>query len=130
MKYRQVITTIMILAAMFMVGAVILGQAANSTPKFSAADKETITDFYKHLDGTLAPGSLDRKGFPPDVDRELVGGGKLPAQLEKRLEALPRELEKKLAEPSGGYQLYRLGNHVLILRKSDLRIADILKNVG
>ena len=60
----------------------------------------------------------------------LKPGGKVPLQLDKELEWLPSELEKKLSQPPGGYLHYKLGRHVLIVRKSDLWIADIIKDAG
>jgi len=37
-------------------------------PVFSVKDHKLIEDYYNHLVGTLAPGSLDRSGFPPGIE--------------------------------------------------------------
>ena len=132
MRAKLVAKILLLIVTLLCAGIVVLAQGSDKlkTPKFSNADRETINAYYKHLLGNLAPGSLDRKGFPPDVERALVAGGKLPEQLEKNLENLPADLVKKVSMPPGGYLLYKLEHHVLILRASDKEIADIIKDAG
>ena len=99
-------------------------------PVFSAKDRELIEAYYNHLLGTLAPGSLDRTPFPLGVEKALVAGSHVPMQLEKDLQLLPAKLESQLSQITGDYARYTLGRHVVLVRKSDLTIADILKNVA
>jgi hypothetical protein len=99
-------------------------------PVFTAKDRELLEAYYEHLLGTLAPGSLDRSGFSPPVEKSLVAGSHVPIQLEKDLQQLPSKLEAELSPLTGDYGRYKLGNHVLLIKKGDLTIADILKNVG
>src|SRR5207244_4861281 len=51
-------------------------------PVFSVKDHKLIEDYYNHLVGTLAPGSLDRSGFPFGIEESLVTGSNVPMQLE------------------------------------------------
>ena len=99
-------------------------------PVFSAKDRDLIADYYKHLYGTLAPGSLDRSGFSLGVEKALVAGSHVPMQLEKDLEPLPTKLESELNLTTAGYRPYKLGPHVILVRTADLAIADIIKNAG
>ena len=99
-------------------------------PVFSAKDHELISAYYEHLTGTQAPGSIDRTPFSPAVEKSLVVGSRVPPQLEKELEPLPDKLEAQLSQLAGDYRRFQLHHHVLIVRKSDLAIADILKDVG
>jgi hypothetical protein len=99
-------------------------------PKFTAKDRELIEDYYKHIIGTLAPGSLDRSSFPPEVERTLVVGGHVPMSLENELERLPDKLESQLSQVARSNGCYRLGRHVILVRKDDGVIIDILKNVA
>jgi hypothetical protein len=99
-------------------------------PAFSAKDRELITDYYNHLIGTLAPGSLDRSAYPLAVEKALVISSHVPMQLEKELEALPPKLELQLSQITGDYGRYKLGRHVVLIKKADLTIADIIKNVA
>ena|SRR5438045_7955109 len=128
MKPNRIIKIVLLLVSLFIAGLLVLG--ADKLPKFTATDRKTVDAYYTRELGDLAPGSLDRKGFPPQIESALKAGSKLPEQLEKQLEMLPRELETKLSMPPGGYQLYKLGHHVLILHRSDLQIADIIKDAG
>jgi len=105
-------------------------QSADKPVKFTAEDRKAIESYYTHLIGETAPGSLDRKSYSLEIEKVLTPGGKVPLQLEKELQWLPPELEKKLSQPPGGYLHYKLGRHVLVVRRSDLLIADIIKDVG
>jgi hypothetical protein len=98
--------------------------------EFSAEDRVLINAYYKTRLSQLAPGSLDRKGFSPEIEKALRSGNKLPLQLEKQLVRLPRELESKLSLAAPGYEHYQLGHHVLLIQRSDLMIADIVRDAG
>ena len=99
-------------------------------PVFSAKDRQVIEAYYDHLVGALAPGSLDRSEFPLGIEESLVAGSHVPMQLEKDLKPLPRKVELQLTQITADYRRYTLGRHVVLVRKSDLAIADILKNVA
>ena len=99
-------------------------------PVFSAKDHKLVEDYYNHILGTLAPGSLDRSGFPLGIEESLVTGSSVPMQLEKDLKPLPAKLESQLSAVTGDYARYTLGQHVVLVRKNDLKIADIIKNVA
>jgi hypothetical protein len=104
--------------------------AQESKPVFSAKDRQLIEDYYNHLIGTLAPGSLDRSPFPLGIEKSLVAGSHVPMQLEKDLQPLPAKLESQLTLITGDYGRYKLGRHVVLVKKADLSITDILKNVA
>jgi hypothetical protein len=99
-------------------------------PVFSVKDHKLVEDYYNHLVGTLAPGSLDRSGFSRGIEESLAVGSHIPMQLEKDLKPLPAKLESQLSAVTGDYARYTLGQHVVLVRKNDLRIADIIKNVA
>jgi len=103
---------------------------ATNMPVFSPKDRQIIRSYYDQLLGTLAPGSLDRSPFPLAVEEALVPGSKVPMQYEKDLQPLPRKIELQLSQITGDYKRFTLGRHVVLIRKSDLAIADIIKNVG
>jgi hypothetical protein len=117
-----------ITAALILMESIALAQ--ESKPVFTPKDRELIQAFYNHLIGTLAPGSVDRTPFPLGVEKTLVAGSHVPMQLEKDLLPLPAKLESQLSAITGDYARYKLGRHVVLVRKADLAIADILKNVA
>ena len=100
------------------------------TPTFTAKDHELISAYYEHLTGTQAPGSIDRTPFPPGVEKSLVAGSHVPGQFERELQPLPEKLESQLSMLTGDYRRFILRHHVLIVKKSDLTIADVMKDVG
>ena len=71
----------------------------------------------------------DERGYV-GVEKALVVGSHVPMQLEKDLEPLPAKLESQLTQITGDYGRYTLGQHVVLIKKTDLAIADILKNVA
>jgi hypothetical protein len=97
---------------------------------FSAKDRQIIEGYYSHLLGTLAPGSVDRSPFPLGIEETLTPNSHVPMQLERDLQPLPRKLESQLSQITGDYGRYTLGRHVVLVRKSDLAIGDIIKNVA
>jgi len=122
-KIALLVIAIVLLLASFSV-------AQESTPAFSVKDRNLIDTYYNQLIGTLAPGSLDRTAFPLGVEKALVVGSHVPMQLEKVLEPLPAKLESQLILLTGDYGRYTLGRHVVLVKKADLTIADIMKNVA
>ena len=104
--------------------------AQETKPAFSVKDRELIDSYYTRLIGNLAPGSLDRSGFPLGIEKALAAGSHVPMQLEKDLEPLPAKLESQLSQVAAEYGRYKLGRHILLVRNGDLFIADILKNVA
>src|SRR5436190_4159547 len=88
---------------------------------FSVKDHKLIEDYYNHLAGTLAPGSLDRSGFLLGIEESLVVASHVPMQLEKDLKPLPAKLESQLSLITGDYARYTLGRHVVLVHKTDLR---------
>ena len=121
------------LALLFLILFLLLaGFTAGQEPKptFTAKDKTLIQTYYDHLIGTLAPGSLDRTPFALGVEKALVVGSHVPMQLEKDLAPLPAKLESQLTPLTGDYARYTLGRHVVLVKKGDLEIADILKDVA
>jgi hypothetical protein len=97
---------------------------------FTPKDCELIIMYFEHFKGTLAPGSLDRSTFSVAIEKFLVSGSRVPMQLEKSLEPLPGKLESTLSLITGDYARYKLGQHILMVKKADLTISDILKNVA
>ncbi len=105
-------------------------QGGEKPLSFLPLDRELIETYYRDLRGSLAPGSIDRSTFGLGVERTLVPGSHVPIQLQKELAPLPKKLESQLSMTSGDYARYRLGHHVVLVKKSDFTIADIMKNVA
>jgi len=104
--------------------------SAEKLSVFSAKDRQIIEEYYSRMLGTLAPGSVDRSPFPLGIEGTLTPNSHVPMQLEKDLQPLPRKLESQLSQITGDYGRYTLGRHVVLVRKSDLAIGDIIKNVA
>jgi len=121
-------TALFIAAILLLITSPAFAQETNTV--FTPKDRELIGAYYNHLIGTLAPGSLDRTPFEPGIEKALVRGSHVPMQLEKDLEPLPAKLESQLSQITGDYGRYTLGRHVVLVKKTDLTIADILKNVA
>ena len=103
---------------------------APKLPVFNTQDRQLIEAYYNALIGDLAPGSIDRSGFAPAVEKSLAAGSHVPMQFEKDLQPLPRKLELQLTQLTGDYGRYTLGRHVVLVHKGDLAIGDIIKNIA
>ena len=101
----------------------------DKAPTFDAKDRELISTYYKHVTATEAPASIDRSGFSLEIEKSLVAGSHVPMQLEKELQPLPGKLESQLSLITGDYRRYRLRHHILLVRKADSTIVDIIKDV-
>jgi hypothetical protein len=111
-------------------GPTLVVGAQEKKPAFTDTERSTINQFYKHFISTMAPASLDRSPFSPEIDRSLAARARVPMALEKKLELLPQELQSKLSLLTGNYKYYKLGWHVLIVNQSDMTIVDIVRNAG
>jgi hypothetical protein len=127
-KIVLILTAILIFA--FSISLAWSAPQNSPTRVFTHAERDAIQAYYLHLMGTLAPGSINRTPFSPDVEKALTVGSHVPMQLEKSLMPLPSDLEAKLVPLTGEYGRYRLGNHVVLVRMADLTIVDIIKNAG
>jgi hypothetical protein len=119
---------LLITAGLILLASILAAQ--ESKPVFTPKDRELIEAYYNHLRGILAPGSLDRSPFAPGIEQALLPGSHVPMQLAKDLQLLPGSVESQLSAITGDYGRYKLGRHVVLMRKADLAIADILKNVA
>jgi hypothetical protein len=99
-------------------------------PVFTPKDHEVIAAYYRDVLGELAPGTIDRSSFPLGIEEALVTGSHVPIQLVKELKPLPEKVESKLTTSGGEFKAYTLGRHVLLVRKLDFAIADIIRNVA
>jgi hypothetical protein len=133
----------MLVGTSLLLVATLLGQTANhkvAPPQINldkkrpivltTQDRQTINSYYEHVIGSLAPGSINRTPFSLEVEKALVKGSKVPMNLEQQLEPLPPDLESQLSLLTGDHKRYKLGWHVLVVRLSDLTIADVLKDAG
>jgi hypothetical protein len=124
---------ILILVALLF-GVITLGWSAPQTteprPVFTDKDHKLIDEYYLRLAGSLAPGSIDRSDFSRSIEQSLATGSHVPMQLEKDLKPLPSKLESQLSQLTGEYGRYTLGQHIVLVRKNDMSIADIIKNVA
>jgi hypothetical protein len=126
------VRTLIALAGLLILSAIVLGQTGSKSgqARFSPKDREVVEAYYKHLHGILAPASVERKPLSPEIEKAVAPGNKIPMQFEKQLQKLPRELALKLSAPQPGFDYYVLGPHVLLVRRSDLLIGDVIRNAG
>ena len=129
-KWRIVLILAAILLLAFSVSLAWSAPEKGPVPAFTPKERAAIEAFYLHMMGTLAPGSINRTPFSPDIERALAVGSHVPMQLEKQLMPLPKELESGLTPLTGDYGRFRIGNHIVLVKTADLTIADIIKNAG
>ena len=104
--------------------------AQENKPAFTADDRKLIETHYNRLIGALAPGTINRTPLPFGVENALVVGSRIPMQVERELTPLPLKLEMELSRLDNDFSRYRLGRHVVLIRKTDFTLVDILRNVA
>lgn len=124
-----VIGVVILLLVGFVIGTG-YAQAPAKGPAFDSKDRDAINGYFKHQLGILAPGSIPRNDFDPNLMKALVPGRRVPMQLEKELQPLPKELESRLPVLGGDYARFKLGKHVLLVNKKTMTIADLIRNAG
>jgi hypothetical protein len=129
-KWKVILILVTMMLLVFSISLAWSAPQKASEPTFNSNDRNVVTEFYRHVMGTLAPGSVVRWPFSPAIERTLAAGSHVPMQLEKELIPLPNELESKLTPLTGEYRRFKLGPHVLLVKTADLSIVDIVKNAG
>ena len=118
---------LLLFAAMLLANVAV---AQENKPAFTADDRKLIESHYNRLIGALAPGTINRTPLPFGVENALVVGSRIPMQVERDLTPLPLKLEMELSRLGNDFSRYRLGRHVVLVRKADYTLVDILRNVA
>ncbi len=86
------------------------------------------TYFHDNRSG-LPPGLAKREKLPPGLERQLKKNGTLPPGLQKKLQPLPDELEKKMRLLPTGYRRVFIAGNVIMMNEKTAHIYDIVRNV-
>jgi hypothetical protein len=94
---------------------------------FSRADRDTIRDYYRNLPPGLAKKYRRTGDMPPGWTKKVQVGQPLPAEYERYVQPLPRELHDSVRQESLGVEVIRIGQKVLRLEKATRTILDVLE---
>ena len=79
----------------------------------------------------LPPGLAKKNKLPPGIQKQLERGAILPADLQKEMQPLPRELEVRLRPLSSPNQVrVTVGTDILIMDKETRKILDVMRDVA
>jgi hypothetical protein len=99
----------------------------NSSPAalFTARDRRVIRNCVAEHTSDLPAGITEREELPSGNERQIRQGGKLPAELEKKVQALPLECERQLPELTGDLERVIFNGRVLLINDTTKRILDV-----
>jgi hypothetical protein len=99
----------------------------NSSPAalFTARDRRVIRNCVAEHTSDLPAGITQREELPSGNERQIRQGGKLPAELEKKVQALPLECERQLPELTGDLERVIFNGRVLLINDTTKRILDV-----
>jgi len=98
--------------------------------RFSKDEEKTIRDWFadkKNLQG-LPPGGA-RADLSIGPRHHLDPGSSLPPDLQKRMQPLPKSLEKRLPKPPEGVRRVVVGGDVILLEEQTSKVLDVLPDV-
>jgi hypothetical protein len=79
----------------------------------------------------LPPGLAKQNKLPPGIAKQLERGAILPADLDREMRPLPRELEVRLKPLSSPNQVrVTVGTDILIMDKETRKILDVMRDVA
>ena len=100
-----------------------------SEPVFTTAERTVITRWFTTNQSSLPPGLAKRETLPPGLERQLRERGTLPPGLRDKIQPLPVELEKELAQLPTGYRRVVIAGNVIVMNPTTGLIYDIVRNV-
>lgn len=91
------------------------GAAVSASVVFSASDRGLLLDYYNPGGRGLPPGLAKRTDLPPGLAKQLRKNGRLPPGLDKKIEAFPADIERRLPPLCAGCRRGVLGKTAVIL---------------
>ncbi len=92
---------------------------------FAEHDREEIRSWYGDNYSHLPPGLAKKDRLPPGIERQLVVRGQFPPGLEKRVYAVPVDLDRRLPPPPPDCERFVLGGHIVLRNRNTNIIVDI-----
>jgi hypothetical protein len=98
---------------------------------FGVEERRYILDWFHDSNNlkALPPGFSKREQLPPGVQQLLEKDGKLPPELENKLQPLPVVLEGILPKLPDGNRRILVGDNVILLDEATSSIVDIIAGV-
>ena len=96
-----------------------------SVALFTARDRRVIRNCVAEHTSDLPAGITQREELPSGNERQIRQGGTLPAELERKVQALPLECEKQLPELTGDLERVVFNGRVLLINDTTKHILDV-----
>lgn len=98
-------------------------------PFITDAENRIIQDYYRIGSGHLPPGATKKGDVPPPLAKQLHRAGVIPAGLDKKLDKLPEDLDRKLVPVPAGYLRRISGMTVLLILEKTSLVVDTIEIV-
>ena len=89
-------------------------------------DRETMRGWYDEHQNNLPPGLAKKDRLSPGLEKQLVRRGTLPPGLQKRLQPVPVDLERRLPPPPPECGHVLVGGHIVLLNQRTNVVVDLV----
>ena len=89
-------------------------------------DRETARGWYDEHQNNLPPGLAKKDRLSPGLEKQLVRRGTLPPGLQKRLQPVPVDLERRLPPPPPECGHVLVGGHIVLLNQRTHVVVDLV----
>ncbi len=98
-------------------------------PFITDAENRIIQDYYRIGSGHLPPGLAKKGDVPLPLARQLHRAGVIPPGLDKKLDKLPEDLDRKLVPVPTGYLRRICGMTILLILEKSSLVVDTIEIV-
>jgi hypothetical protein len=88
-------------------------------------DRESARGWYDEHQNNLPPGLAKKDRLPPGLEKQLVRRGTLPSGLQKRLQPVPVDLERRLPPPPPECAHVLIAGNIVLLNRRTNVVVDI-----
>jgi len=96
---------------------------------FTREEVTLVHNYFQDNRSGLPPGLAKREQLPLGLQKHLERDGTLPPGLQKKVQPLPPELERRMRVLPTGYRRVVIAGNVIMMNEKTSRIYDIVRNV-
>jgi hypothetical protein len=93
---------------------------------YQERDRESARGWYEEHQNNLPPGLAKKDRLPSGLEKQLVRRGTLPPGLQKRLQPVPVDLERRLPPPPPECAHVLVGGHIVLFNQRTNVVVDLV----
>jgi hypothetical protein len=93
---------------------------------YKERDRESARGWYEEHQNNLPPGLAKKDRLPSGLEKQLVHRGTIPPGLQKRLQPVPADLERRLPPPPPECAHVLVGGHIVLFNQRTNVVVDLV----